>query len=125
MSMRPNETTNQALARLGFVHAQHSPGDKTCDMLRGGPGRPALACTGRHIERVSDGVIVAALGCLGLHSRREGGGVPAADLTSRSRGIIMILAVASWSVWSSGVTMKARELPLPGLRTFWKVIVIR
>lgn len=58
--IRENETTNEALLRLGFRRADHEAGGETCVRLRNGR---IGACFGRHVERVSDGQPVLELGC--------------------------------------------------------------
>lgn len=64
--MRADETTNQALARLGYHRVDHERGGELCRRLRerscqGGSVR--ASCHGRHVERISDGEPVWELGC--------------------------------------------------------------
>lgn len=68
--MLPNETTNQALIRLGFRRTTHEAVGPVCDLLN--PNRrPNVSgqklcrgmTSGKHVERVSDGQVVRGLGC--------------------------------------------------------------
>ncbi len=61
--IRPNETTNQAIRRLGFDHVDHEEGDETCRTLRAGGHQQVSECRGRHLIRANDGALVSSLGC--------------------------------------------------------------
>jgi len=56
--VRPDETTKQALERLGFSLQRHEPGDHVCRALR---AQGFGFCSGRHI--VCRGTGIAYLGC--------------------------------------------------------------
>lgn len=63
--IRPDESTNQALRRLGFERRDHVTGDDVCHALGSAP----LGCVGRHVVRTLDGSLVCALGCSAPVSR--------------------------------------------------------
>jgi len=64
--VNPDETTNQALRRLGYHRVDHERGGELCRRLREvarQTGGLRQSCHGRHIERIADGEPVWELGC--------------------------------------------------------------
>jgi len=61
----PDETTNQALRRLGYHRVDHERGGALCRRLREVARQTGSLqfCHGRHVERIADGEPVWELGC--------------------------------------------------------------
>lgn len=64
--MSPDESTTQALRRLGYHRVDHERGGELCRRLREKSrqgGSAGVSCHGRHVERIADGRPVWELGC--------------------------------------------------------------
>ena len=64
--MSPDESTTQALRRLGYHRVDHERGGELCRRLREisrQGGSAGVSCHGRHVERIADCEHVWELGC--------------------------------------------------------------